>query len=382
MREIQDLIRFWKSHLGQPLALATLVRAVGSTYRRCGAMMLITAQGMSVGSISGGCLEREVVKHAVSVLQTGRPQLLSFDTRLLLGCHGHIEVLVEHLPSQNFIPRLAESMALREAFVTASVYAAPENDVPLGTHAIWPQLNAETPSEWPTAFARQMTEAARASVQSGETTSQHGSTSAVMLHVIPPPIQLLVIGNGPDVPPLVEIAGSLGWHVIVAIRPGDDLDPAIASGVKVARITSLDELDWQPDRWSAAVIMSHNFGRDCAFLRSLVATPVPYLGLLGSRQRRERLLAELAEHDLIPTNEWFARLFAPAGLNLGAESPDEIALAIVAEIKAVLARKPAGFLRDQSGTIHPRPAGINHHPTEVATGSTVAAPQTQLSHVR
>jgi xanthine/CO dehydrogenase XdhC/CoxF family maturation factor len=292
MKEIRDIIRERERHGGQPLALATLVRARGSSYRRPGARMLICPDGTTVGSLSGGCLEEEVARRAFEVIQTGAPSLMNFDTRLRFGCNGSIEIFVEAV-CDNFLSELAGCFAERRSCRAMTVFKG-DLDRP-GTRML--PIGEEPP---PDAFVQE----------------------------INAPIQLLIFGDGPDSRPLRSFAELLGWSVI-------EIDQA-------------SDLPARADERTAAVVKSHNYGRDFAALRHLLQLDLRYVGLLGPRKRRDQLLSALLD-DGIPLD---SELFAPAGFDLGAETPEEIALAIIAEIQTVFAEASGESLRDRKTPIH------------------------------
>jgi xanthine dehydrogenase accessory factor len=292
MKEIADIIREWKRHRGQPLALATLVCAQGSSYRRPGARMLISADGTSAGSLSGGCLEEEVARRAFEVLRTGTPSLMSFDTRLRFGCNGTIEIFLE-AARESFLAELVEEFENRRGCRAVTVFSGPSAE--LGTRIL----------------------------SSGE-----NEPAGAFVQEIQPPIQLLIFGDGPDSAPLRSFAEILGWRV-----------------VEVEQASGLPE---RADQRTAAVVKSHNYGKDFAALQHLLRLDLRYVGLLGPRKRRDQLVNALLDADLSID----AELFAPAGFDLGAETPEEIALAIVSEIQAVFAEASGEFLRDRKAPIH------------------------------
>ena len=291
MKEIQDIIRAFEGRRGEPFALATLVRARGSSYRRPGARMLIARDGNTVGALSGGCLEEEVAARAREVIATGAPVLLSFDTRLRYGCHGAIDILVEKL-EPILLEQLASAQRERRASWLRTIF---ENSDSLGSRLL----------------------AASASVPPG-----------AFLQMIPPPLRLVLIGEGPDSLPLRNLAAVLGWAVTEAEEPS--------------------ALPDEFDQWTALVVKTHNYGRDYAALEKFLPLGLPYIALLGPRRRRDQLLHTLLDTGLTVRSE----LFSPAGLDLGAESPEEIALAIVAEIQTVFARANAESLRARKRPIH------------------------------
>jgi xanthine dehydrogenase accessory factor len=292
MKEIVDIIREWERRRGQPLALATLVRAQGSSYRRPGARMLICPDGMTAGSLSGGCLEEEVARRAFDVLRTGVPSLMSFDTRLRFGCNGTIEIFVE-VVRENFLAEVTAHIGERRGCRTATVFAGDEDE--LGSRI----LSAGEPAP-----------------------------AGAFVQEIQPPIQLLIFGDGPDSAPLLSFAEILGWGVL--------------------EIDQVSDLPTRANERTAAVVKSHNYGRDCAALQHLLQLNLRYVGLLGPRKRRDQLINVLLDAGVAIDSE----LFAPAGFDLGAETPEEIALAIVSEIQSVFAEASGESLRDRRAPIH------------------------------
>lgn len=290
MKELTDIIEVWQAHREQPLALATLVRAHGSSYRRPGARMLITADGSTVGSLSGGCLEEEVATRARDVIRTGAPALMTFDTRLRFGCNGTIDVFIERV-ADDFLAQLSAHLRERRSCRVLTTFAG------------------ERPgSRLVGAF-------------------DHGPVDS-FVQQIEPPIQLIIFGDGPDSAPLRAYANVLGW-LVVEVETAAQLPKAL-------------------DQRSAAIVKSHNYGRDFTALQQLLRMDLRYVGLLGPRRRRDQLLHALLDEGI----DIQAELFAPAGFDLGAETPEEIALAIVAEIQRVFASASGESLRDRKAPIH------------------------------
>ncbi|MGI9114636.1 MAG: XdhC family protein [Chthoniobacterales bacterium] len=289
MKEVGDIIAFWEKRRDQPLALATLVHAHGSSYRRPGARMLISGDGASAGSLSAGCIEEEVIPCAREVLRTGAPQLLSFDTRRRFGCNGSIEIFVERA-SDDMLAALRDHLHARKSCAVITRF---ENSDVLGTRTAPP---------FPEAGA--------------------------FVQTIEPALRLIIIGDGPDAIALRGHAALLGWETIV--------------------LEAIPQLRDAPDERTAVVVATHNFGRDCAALRHLLPLGLRYVGLIGPRRRRDEILI-----DVIDSGAQFeSQLFAPAGLNLAADSPEEIALSIAAEIQSVFAGGTAEHLRDGKAPIH------------------------------
>ena len=290
MKEMQDIIRLYELHRGEPLALATLIAARGSSYRRPGARMLICGDGTTAGSLSGGCLEEEVVRRALEVLRGAMPALMSFDTRLRFGCNGSIDIFVEPA-REDFLAQLAANFLERRSCRVATVFAGEE----LGTRLIQ---------------------------------SEAVMTAGAFVQTIEPAIRLLIFGEGPDSSALRAFADILGWEVF-------EMDQAA-------------DLARHVDSRTAAIVKSHNYGRDFAALCTLLKLDLPYVGLLGPRKRRDQLLHAVLDEGIAID----AEVFAPAGLDLGAETPEELALALVSEIQAVFADASGESLRDRKAPIH------------------------------
>ena len=305
MKELQDILRLVRQGAG-PWSLATLVRTEGASYRRPGARLLTDGQRILRGSLSGGCLEGDILARAAESLADGRPRLLRYDLRgeadLVWGsgsgCEGVLEILVERL--DGFPPWMdwIEEAWSRRATLQLVTDLSPRG---LGRRDAVPRPEAAPDS---------VTEA------------------------LPPPIALWVLGAGDDSLPLVHLAKTLGWTVGVL-----DHRPAFA---RAERFPEADVVQSGPpaerlphlplDARTAVVLMTHHYAKDLEALRHLLPSPVGYLGLMGSRARGARLLAELAAEG-IPADP---RLHTPVGLDLGATDPEGIALAILAEIQAFL----------------------------------------------
>jgi xanthine/CO dehydrogenase XdhC/CoxF family maturation factor len=186
-----------------------------------------------------------------------------------------------------------------------------------------------------------------------------GGTAEALIEHIAPPVSLLVFGAGSDAKPVVRLAKEIGWDVTVI-----DNRPAYARSehfpeadeVRLLDYERLDEAELEMGEGGAAVIMTHHFLRDLALLKFLLPTPLSYIGLLGPRKRTDNLLVELGRQAAAPTGERLAVLHGPVGIDIGSETPEEIALAILAEIQAVLAGRPAGFLKNRRQPLHDWPA--------------------------
>lgn len=304
MKSLRQMIQHVRSHRDEPWALATLVETEGSTYRKPGARMLIDSQGGTIGVLSGGCLEQEIAQHAHAVLRGAPPLMLEFDTRRLYGCNGQVRIFIEAVTPAadqgNFLTRLGEGLDRRQLCRLRTCYETASE--PTGTTLLSPsELLTECPG--------------------------------ALIHCVQLPVRLLLFGSGPEIDPLRQLAATMGWVAAHFEHTSDTPD------------------DLELDAQTAILVMMHHFGRDLTVLHRLLPLQPAYVGLLGPRRRSWQLLQELlAQPDFDPG--CLGSLYAPAGLDLGSEAPEEIALSIISEVSAVLADRQGGHLRDRATAIH------------------------------
>jgi len=348
MREIGDLIAAWRAlPANSEAVLATVVATSGSTYRRAGARMLLSRDSWLAGSISGGCLEGDVVRTAWERTENGSA-LVTYDATadedivwgFGLGCNGVVQVLLERLPGDGGpIKFLAECHDSRRPGVLATVVSEGPS---LGSHY-----------EFAGDFGSSAV-ALHASALSAKNEIAQVGNEVLLFESVVPPHALTIFGAGHDAVPLVLAAKGLGWHVtVVDWRPAyarADRFPSVDSLV-LSRPEATGSLALEPG--SAAVVMTHNYLSDLEILRHLLPGAPTYVGLLGPRRRTDRLLSELgpdvSSFDL-------TKLRAPIGLDIGADEPDEIALAIIAEIQAFFTGRAAKPLHGFSEPLH-QPSG-------------------------
>ena len=355
MKELRDIAAAVRaaSAKGEALALATLVRVSGSSYRRPGARLLLGPEGSRVGSLSGGCLEADVSERARECILSGRSRLVRYDLRSDLdllfghgvGCAGVVEVFVEPLPRGEMPGWLAaadEALAARRPSCLTTVFSATgAAEHRLGEHRLEPAPAG------PPSFSYRVAE------------REDGRVEAAVEPLLPEPA-LFILGAGEDARSLAALAGSQGWFVAI-------VDPR-AAFASAERFPDVDAIVCGPledvfpglplDERSAAVLVSHHYLRDFVALERLLAKPPGYIGLLGTSGRTARLLCDLEAAGFVPAPGALERLYSPAGLDVGAETPDEIALSIVAEVRAVLRGRTGGFLRDRRGSVHGRKSEI------------------------
>ncbi len=318
MRELQDIFRLVREHPG-PLALATLVRVAGSSYRKPGARLLVDREGPVRGSLSGGCLEGDVHARAMEALAEDRPRLMQYDLRgdadLVWGsgsgCEGLLDILVEPVKGRSEWMGWVEQAWASRASLSIHTDLNPDH---LGMRSI-PQ--------------------------------QPDAPASGFVETFIPPAALWIIGASDDSRPMVRMAKELGWFVgLLDHRPAFARPERFPEADAVHAGHPAQVLPGLPlDARSAVVLMTHNYAKDLESLRLLLPSQAGYLGLMGSRARGRKLLAELAAEGI----QADARLHTPVGLDLGADTPESITLAILAEIQASLSGRSARALRD-SGT--------------------------------
>src|SRR5437588_2243980 len=280
MKALQQIIERVTENPAQPWALSTLVETQGSTYRKPCSRLLFERNGKILGVLSGGCLEEEIARHGQKVIDDVSPVLLSFDTKLLYGCDGQLKILVEPLPAAgpngNLITAIGRALKTREVCRVRTCFAG---DALGSTLLTVDALVAER--------------------------------SGVFVQIVPLPVRLLLFGTGPEIEPITQLAENLGWIVERFGHP-----------------TELGH-NFRPDAQTAALIMTHNFGRDLLALDRLLPLQLRYVALLGPRKRQAELLARLSEYRPLDVDVAIKNLFSPAGLDIGSEAPEEIGLSIV-----------------------------------------------------
>lgn len=330
MTEISEIVHCLSQPDVYPAALATLVTVRGSSYRRPGARLLLTAAGVRIGSISGGCLEEDLLSHARNVLATGTAKVVTYDTTeendliwgVGLGCHGVVEILIEPLlHPPRWIKTLRENQEARRAT------------------RLWVTHQADSAGMLGTLPADPM--AATLPVGGFEQS-------------IPPPVALHILGAGDDAKPVVTFASRLGWRVTVADPRSTFATPERFPDAHLVVTLPPSDLGrlLAPDGDTAAVIMTHHYVHDLPFLEAVLPLPYFYVGLLGPRKRADRILADLESKGLRISPEQRARLHGPVGLDLGGDAPEMVALAIISEIAAVHNGRDARPLRERALPIH------------------------------
>jgi len=339
---------------GKRAALATVVHIVGSAYRRPGAKFLIEETGDTLGSVSGGCLEADVREIAMGVLATGTPSLRHYSTGadedmvwgLGLGCNGLVDVFIQPAtegPLAELSDRLQDFLAGDAPLVAATVV----NGEGLGATLLLAPDGTVQGSLGAADLDRLTVERARGLIPAGRSILQTIAELGIFFEVLPPPPHLIVCGAGDDARPLVAYAADAGFRVTVI-----DHRPALlaaewfpqASRLVLARPED-QSLVLPPSARSLAVVKTHSLAQDREWARRLLAAGVPYVGMLGPHARTESILREIG-------TDGEGKVFGPVGLDLGADGPRQVALAIVAELLAFIAGRQPRHLNERKEAIH------------------------------
>jgi len=372
MKESQDIIKAYEEvkQAEAQAVLATVVKVRGSTYRRPGARMLIREDGTTVGAISSGCLEADVVERSKKIRETPEPTTVVYDMTssdndvwgLNLGCSGVMHILIEPIRlsvAATHLRFIGECVRSQKLGVAATVFRVDgEFKAKVGTRLLVKEDGAVAEDiNNPVLSAALLEDCLRTLRSRQSVVREYRFLEGVVeafIELICPPVPLLIFGAGPDAIPLARLAKELGWHVtLVDHRPGHATKenfPTVDALLLARPEEIADAVPLKPH--AAAVIMTHNFSHDLQLLRTLLPSPVRYLGVLGPSKRTGMLLEKLREWGFTPSDKQRTRLHSPVGLNIGGESPEEIALSILAEIQAFVSGRPGGFLKDHSGPIH------------------------------
>ncbi len=313
--------------------LATVVALDGSSYRKPGVQMLISEDGSLTGAVSGGCVEKEVQFQSQSVFSTQNPKVITYDGTYRLGCKGVLYLLLEpfSITAANYI-LIQHELKKRNSLLMTSYF---EKDFKESNHF------GSTIT-----LSNQQILKFRDDFIPNEHLKQFTQTFSAIS-------QLVIIGSEHDAVYLCKAASQLGWEVRIIGSPR--APKPIENFTGASQISYLDPqmpIDFTIDSQTAIVLMNHNYARDFHFLLELQNEKAFYIGILGSANRREKLMQDLLEHNAELDIDFMNLIYSPAGINIGAITPQEIAISILSEIIATKQNKEVPSLRHQMGTIH------------------------------
>lgn len=370
MKEIKSILAAYDrlDHSTQRAALATVVRVEGSSYRRTGARMLVVDDGTWVGGISGGCLEGDALKRARLAMARSKPSLVTYDTTeddahqigVGLGCSGIIDVLLTPVRPEDLhspVSVLQEVVADRRqtnVLLTITKLEGALNGFGMGNIIRYSDreslrgLGDESLIERLESDIKRVVENSKSAALSY--VYADGRELEVFAEFLPPELHVIIMGHQYDVFPLIKVIKEAGWRATIVANP-QKIHREVAA--LVCAVVPPEEFSPKIiDNYSAVVLMSHDYKTDKKNLPSVLNAP--YIGLLGPRVRAERIFSELREAGVAISAEAEERIFAPVGLDIGAITPEEIALSMVVEIRAVFSQREGGMLRERPATIHER----------------------------
>jgi xanthine/CO dehydrogenase XdhC/CoxF family maturation factor len=336
--EFKDIVSTYlvATEKGLKTVLASVVDLDGSSYRKPGVRMLLLENGDTIGAVSGGCVEKDIARQAVSVFEDGKSKMMIYDGRFRLGCEGILYILIEAFkPIDSFFSAFSECLNVREKFKFRSNYRKEEGVFNgIGTYVELQEV--------------------RYSISGTSEENRKKQTS--LLHftqTMRPCFKLMIFGAEHDAVQLCKFAALNGWEVTVVTGPMESKTIANFPGATDFYAASPDKLELNKiDDQTAIVLMSHNFANDLKFLIELKDSKPIYLGLLGPTHRREKLLSQLIDYYPDISEKFIDLIHGPAGLNIGAETPQEIAISILSEILSVVRDKSPMLLKEKDGGIH------------------------------
>ncbi|RTY69611.1 XdhC/CoxI family protein [Flavobacterium sp. ZB4P23] len=375
MKEVTDILKAYSTAKasGKKTALATVVKVEGSSYRQPGARMLVTEDGILTGAISGGCLEGDALRKALLAIHQKQNKLITYDTSdesdsdfgVQLGCNGIVHILFEYIDECavcNPIYLLEQSVAERKEAVVLTLFSLERNTVQIGTVLVYREdlvISQRTDLKaLHVAFKEVLY--SKSSIIKKIQLEDHEHEA--LIEYIPLPVSLVLAGAGNDAQPLVKMANLLGWEVLVgdgrathstAKRFPEAKQILVTKPLQLVENSSIDSRTF-------FVLMTHNYKYDLEVLKLLLETDCMYIGILGPKTKLNRMFDDLSAEGIVVTKAQLDRIYGPIGLDIGAETSEEIALSVVAEIKAVMEGKTANSLKHKKNKIHPATNGIKN----------------------
>lgn len=313
--------------------MASVVHLEGSSYRKPGVRMLISEDLTSVGAVSGGCVEKEIIQRSKSVFSDGRAKVITYDGRYRLGCEGTLYILIEpFVITHNFLTAFSQANSNRESLKIESYFV--KEDEAIGN------------------FGSVVTFESKQKFEFSKDCDTHNKAE-VFTQILQPAFQLIIIGGEHDAVKLCKIAANLGWEVNVITSAKDLKQISDFPGANSVTGESPDTIQFSDiEKNTAIVIMNHSYVQDLKYVIKLAEYQPKYIGILGAPNRRERLFNELFEFVPDISDAFLETIYTPAGLHIGAQTPEEIAVSIVAEILSVIRKKEPFSLRSLNGKIH------------------------------
>lgn len=335
IHELKDIIHqaVINQQKGLKNVLASVVHLEGSSYRKPGVRMLISEDLNSVGAVSGGCVEKEIIQRSKSVFADNTPKVITYDGRYRLGCEGILYILIEpFFVSDAFLVEFKESILNREQLNIDSFFI--KKDEIFGNFGSVITFKNNKQFTFSKSFISD-------------------DKNKIFTQILQPAFKLIIIGGEHDAVKLCKIAANLGWEIDVITSAKESKRLSDFPGANSVVGNSPETIEFSNiSENTAIVIMNHSYVQDLKYVVKLSEYNPKYIGILGAPKRRERLFNELFEFVPDITDEFLENIYTPAGLHIGAKTPEEIAVSIIAEILSVIRQKEPFSLRKINGKIH------------------------------
>lgn len=367
MKEIKTILELVaaKESSKEKYAIAQVVKVEGSSYRREGARMVIFESGIYEGGISGGCLEGDTLKRSQLAILKQKPSLITYDTSkeheigIGLGCNGIIDVLMTPIDEDSkTLKILKKCLSNRKSHIVITITSInlDQESLKLGS-SFYYDIESGNLDDIPSSdFKLLLLDKIQEVVEKNKSNSYHLSSGelevGVFIEIIPAQYHLAIFGDNYDVYPMLAFAKVLDWEVSL-VGNMQKLQKE-----KIKRVTNIFHKDFdkrpQLDNRTAVILMAHDFKTDRKNLKEVLNSEVRYIAALGPKKRYKKMIDSFKNEGFELSKEDLMRIHAPSGLEIGANSPEEIAMSIFSEIICVFSGKRGGMLKDKNGPIHER----------------------------
>ena len=367
MKEIKSILQLYNSfkNSGEKCAIAQVVSVEESSYRREGARMLVFESGVFEGGISGGCLEGDALQRSQIAILKQQPSIVTYDTSkeneigVGLGCNGVIDVLISPISEDSStLKMLQKCVSDRDFHIIATVTALNTEieTIPLG-RSFYYDKNSASLEDCEHDELRNFLQNKIQDVLGNQKSrtfhfDEEEVKASVFIEMIPPQFHLAIYGDNYDVYPLLEMAELMDWDVSLVGN---------VQKLKKEKLKSVKNIypkDFQErpviDNRTAIILMAHDYKTDYTNLQKLIKSASPYIASLGPRKRFDKMIAEFKLNGFEFSKDELQRIYAPCGLEIGANTPEEIAMSLFSEILSVLSGNTGGMLRNKVGPIHER----------------------------
>lgn len=367
MKEIKSILQLYNSfkNSDEKCAIAQVVRVEESSYRREGARMLVFESGVFEGGISGGCLEGDALQRSQIAILKQEPSIITYDTSkeneigVGLGCNGVIDVLISPISEDSStLKMLQKCVSNRGEHIIATVTALNSDldGIPLGKSFYYDKETAALEDCKNDDLRIFLQDKIQEVIEKKKSKTYHFEKeevkASVFIELIPPQFHLAIYGDNYDVYPMLEMAKLMDWDVSL-VGNIQKLKKEKLQSVK--NIYLKDGLERPTiDHRTAIILMAHDYKTDYANLQQLIKSPAPYIASLGPRKRFDKMISEFKSNGIAFSTEEMERIYAPCGLEIGANTPEEIAMSLFSEILSVLSGNKGGMLREKIGPIHER----------------------------